>query len=122
MMAKFLKSVIVLAMVLTFFGGTAMADRRGRDYHHPKKGHRHHLKHHHKGRSHYHYHRHIRVAPPRDHHRRHVRVVRQRPTYRQPRYHAADPHPLAPRIVFLGGLPVPVPPPPHEVLDYLTGR
>jgi hypothetical protein len=101
MMAKILKSVIVVAAALTFFGGTAMADRWGRDYHHDSYHHNYH-------HNDYHQNRHARVAPRHD--------------YRQPSHYASDAHSLAPRIVFFGGLPVPVPPPPNEVLHYLTGR
>lgn len=109
MLAKVLKSVIVLAVALTFFGGTAMADRRGRDgYHHHQK-HQYHMKHHPKHRPHVVYKKYVYVAPPRPHHR-------------PERYQASSLHPLAPRVVFIGGLPIPVPPPPHEVLDYLTGH
>jgi hypothetical protein len=109
MMAKLLKSVIVLAVAMTFFGGTAMADRWGRDCHNPHKRHHYHPRHHHKVYRHEDYRRPVYVAPPRPH-------------YRQPEYHASSLHPLAPRIVIVGGLPIPVPPPPHEVLDYLTGH
>lgn len=109
MMAKFLKSVIVVAVALTFFGGTAMADRWGRDCKHPKKWHHYQPKRYHQARPHY-------------DHRRHVQVVPPAPRYRQPRHHASNVHPLAPRILFVGPLPIPVPPPPNEVLDYLTGR
>ena len=109
MLAKFLKSVIILAVALTFFGGTAMANGRGRDCGHYKKSHHYQPKHHYKARPHYDHRRHVYVAPPRPH-------------YRQPQYHASRLHPLAPRVVFVGPLPIPVPPPPHEVLDYLTGR
>ena len=117
MLAKVLKSVIVLAVALTFFGGTAMADRRGRDRHHQLQKHHYHMKHHprhYKGHPHGHrppvvYKEYVYVAPPRPHHR-------------PQRYQASSLHPLAPRIVFIGGLPVPVPPPPHEVLNYLTGH
>ena len=108
-MAKFLKTVIVMAVALTFFGGTAMADRRGRDCHQPQKAHHYQTKHHYKA------HRH-------DNHRRHVYVAPPAPHYRQPRYHASSVHPLAPRIIIVGGLPIPVPPPPHEVIGYLTGH
>jgi hypothetical protein len=109
MMAKFLKSVIVLAVTLTFFGGTAMADRWGRDSHHPQKRQHYQSKHQYK-------------APPRYDHRRHVQVVPARPHYQQPRYHASNAHSLAPRVVFVGPLPILVPPPPHEVIGYLTGH
>jgi len=114
MMAKILKSVIVVAVALTFFGGTAMADRWDRDYHHHHKRYHSHWKQHHKVRARYHHdgyrhERHARVAPPRH-------------DYRQSRHYASQSHPLAPRIVFFGGLPVPVPPPPNEVLHYLTGH
>lgn len=109
MLAKFLKSVIVLAVALTLFGGTAMADRWSRDCHHPKKRHHYQPKHHHK-------------VQPHHGHRGRVYVVPPRPHYRQPQYHASSVHPLAPRVLFVGPLPIPVPPPPHEVLDYLTGH
>jgi hypothetical protein len=109
MLAKSLKSVIVLAVALTFFGGTAMADRWERNCHHPKKWHHYHPRHNYKAHRHHDYRRPVYVAPPRPH-------------YRQPRYHASSVHPLAPRIIVVGGLPIPVPPPPNEVLDYLTGH
>jgi hypothetical protein len=109
MMAKILKSVIIVAMAMTFFGGTAMADRRGRDYDHSQKWD------HSYSRS---YHR----APAYNHHGRHDEVVSKRSDYRQPQYHASKSPSLAPRIVFFGGLPVPVPPPPDEVFRFLTGH
>ena len=108
-MAKIFKSVIVLAMTLTLFAGTAMADRRGRDCRQSQKWHHHQPKRHYETRHHHDHRRPVYVAPPARH-------------YRQPQYHASSVHPLAPRIVIVGGLPFPVPPPPHEVLDYLTGH
>ena len=108
MLAKFLKSVIVFAVALTFFGGTAMADRRDRDCRQPQKWHHYQPKHRYEARHHNHA-SYVYVAPPVPH-------------YPQRQYHASNLHPLAPRIVFIGPLPIPVPPPPHEVLDYLTGR
>ena len=114
---KSLKSVIVLAVALTFFGGTAMADRWGRDYHHPPKRHHHYSKHHpkyYKGHRHGH-HRYVV-------HRRNIYVAPPHPQYRSRRHEASALHALAPRVVIIGGLPIPVPPPPHEVLDYLTSR
>ncbi len=121
MMAKILKSVIVVAAALTFFGGTAMADGWGRDYHH-NKGHHSHWKHH--QRHHSDWRQPQRGAYYHDSYReeRHARVAPPRHDYRESRHYASESHPLAPRIVFFGGLPVPVPPPPNEVLDYLTGR
>ena len=109
MMAKFLKSVVVFAVALTLFGGTAMADRWDRNCHHPEKWQHHQTKHHYAARPHY-------------EHRKRVYVVPSRPHYRQPQYHASSLHPLAPRIIVVAGLPIPVPPPPHEVLNYLTGH
>ncbi|MEJ2154917.1 MAG: hypothetical protein P8X96_06255 [Desulfobacteraceae bacterium] len=135
MMAKILKSVIVAAVVMTFFGGTAMADRRGRDAHHSKDWVHSNAKRYHKAYHHDHYRKHVRAERRHNRHirhdryvsrhghdRRHDHYVPKRSHYRKPRYQASSPHPLAPRVVFLGGLPVPVPPPPHEVLDFLTGR
>lgn len=121
MLAKSLKIAMVLAVVLTFFGGNAMADNRGRDGHHPTKwdrGHqnhqadnwRHHDRDHHQGARHhvvYRYYGHRHPAPA---------------TYYRPQQRVYTPHPLAPRIVFLGPIPVPVPPPPHEVIGYITGH
>jgi len=122
-MARILKSLIVVALAMTFLGGTAMADGRGRDRHHADKWQSSHWKHdHYRARHHNHYRRHARAENRYDHRRRHVRVVPSRPDYRHREYRASKPHPLAPRVIFLGGLPVPVPPPPNEVLDYLTGR
>lgn len=122
MLANFLKSVIVLAVTLTFFGTPAMADNRGRDGHHlPKKRDHYCSKHHPKHiKRHHHGHRpaqrrHIvhtdsgPAAPPRHHGRPH-------------RHQDSTLHPLAPRIVFIGPIPFPVPPAPNEVLDYLTGH
>jgi hypothetical protein len=109
MLAKFIKSAIVLAVALTLFGGTAMADNRGHG------GHHHHQWHHQS--QHYHH------ARPDFGHRGHVYVVpAPRPQHRPHHYQTSSLHPLAPRIVFLGPLPIPVPPPPNEVLDYITGR
>ena len=124
MMAKLFKSVIVLAVILMFFGGTASAHGRGGDGKHYKKWHRSHRYHYHKARPHHRYHhkRHIHSVRRHDHHRRHGHAVSRRSEYRQQRYKTAKPHPLAPRLIYIGGLPVPVPPPPHEVLDYLTGH
>jgi len=117
MLAKSLKTVIVMAVALTFFGGTAMADRWGRDCHHPRKDHHHYSKHHPK-----YYKGHRRGHRPHIVQRRIVYVAPARPHYRAQRHEASALRALAPRVVFVGGLPVPVPPPPHEVLEYLTGR
>jgi hypothetical protein len=117
MLAKSLKTVIILAVTLTFFGGTAMADRWGRDYHQPQKRNHHYSKHHPKAYK-SHHHRHQRRVV----HKEYVYVAPPRPHYREHRHQTSALHALAPRVVFIGGLPVPVPPPPHEVLDYLTGR
>jgi hypothetical protein len=108
MLAKNLKSVLVLAVALTFFGGTAMADNRGREDHH-SQGWNHHAQGYHHARPHFGHSGHVYVVPPRPHYRPHS-------------YQASSLHALAPRIVFLGPLPIPVPPPPSEVLDYITGR
>ena len=123
-MAKILKSVIVVAVALTFFGGTAIADRGDRDYHHRNKRYHSQWKQHHKAHGHYYQKRHHSSGHYRDsyRHERHARVAPPRHDYRQSRHHASNSHPLAPRVVFFGGLPVPVPPPPNEVLDYLTGH
>jgi hypothetical protein len=105
MLAKFLKSAIVLAIALTFFGGTAMADRWERGRHHSREYH--------------HYHPAVR---PHYVHRVYVPAAPARAYYRQPQHRTSALEALAPRIVFLGPVPIPVPPPPNEVLDYLTGR
>jgi hypothetical protein len=120
MLTKSLKFSIVLAVVLTLFGGTAMADSRGRNNHNAIKGDREYQHHHdNKWGNHYrgrhqgnHYYAH------RDYGHRNL----TRPVYHHPPYQVSKPHPLAPRIVFLGPIPVPVPPPPHEVLNYITGH
>jgi hypothetical protein len=109
MLAKSLKSAIILAVALTFFGGTAMADRWERNCHQSAKWHHYQPKHNYKAHRHEHYRRPVYVAP-------------SPPHYRQPQYHASSLNSLAPRIVIVGGLPIPVPPPPHVVLDYLTGH
>jgi hypothetical protein len=120
MPSKSLKFSIVLAVVLALFGGTAMADRRGSDNHHAVRGDRAYQHHHgNKWENHYrgryqgnYYYAH------RDFGHRNL----HRPIYHQSRCQISKPHPLAPRIVFLGPIPVPVPPPPHEVLNYITGH
>jgi len=120
MLAKSLKFAMVFALVLAFFGGTAMADNRGRDGHHTAKWERGHQKHHvYKQPNHYRkHHQGDHYYARRDYGHRNP----PRPSVHQPRYQVSKPHPLAPRIVFLGPIPVPVPPPPHEVLGYLAGH
>jgi hypothetical protein len=120
MLSKSLKYSIVLALVLALFGGTAMADNKARNGYHPKKGnHR------------YQYHREnkwanqYRQRHPGSHYNTHKDYGHRnppRPVYHQPHYQVSKPHPLAPRILFLGPIPVPVPPPPHEVLNYIAGH
>ena len=120
MLSKSLKFSIVMAVILALFGGTAMADTRGRDNHHAIKGDREYQHHHdNKWDNHYrgrHQGNHYYVYRDFGHRNLH------RPVYHQCRYQISRPHPLAPRIVFLGPIPVPVPPPPHEVLNYITGH
>lgn len=122
MLAKFLKSVIVLAVALTFFSGTAMADNWRRGGHHPPKKRYHYCSKHHPKHIKHHHHGH------RPAHRRYIvhqdygPALPSRIHYRPHRYQASTQHPLAPRIVFIGPIPFPVPPPPNEVLDYLTGH
>lgn len=112
MMTKLIKSALILTVALTFFGGAAMADGHGHHKRHHSKwehGQGYHKKHH--GHRHYvqHVYRVEHYNPP-------------RPAYHPPRHISSQPHPLAPRIAFLGPLPVPVPPPPNEVIDYISGR
>ena len=109
MLAKSLKSVIILAVALTFFGGTAMADRWERNCHQTRNWHHYQPKHHYKAHRYHAYRRPVYVAPP-------------RPYHEQARYHTTSLSALAPRIAIVGGLPIPVPPPPYVVIDYLTGH
>lgn len=123
MLTKSIKFAMIFAVVLAFFSGTAMAGDRGRGGHHPTqwdrgnqkhhayKWNKHYYKHHRGDRRYYAHHRRV------DNHRKPLRAP-----YHQPERRVSKPHPLAPRIVFLGGLPVPVPPPPHEVLGYIAGH
>ncbi len=137
MIAKSLKIGIVLAVVLAFLGGTAMADGRNRDRHHKKEDRGYHKSHNHNTNQHYgkfhrdrhhyrknhrnkrHYYAHHGYGH-RKHRDRHHYAAHSRHNNRHYRYQGL--HPLAPRILFLGPLPIPVPPPPNEVLDYMSGR
>lgn len=121
MLAKSLKFAMVFAVVLTFFGGTAMADHKGRDGHgktewngghanqHATPG-NHHYANHHDG-NHYHY-------AHRDYGHHYAPRTPHPPVYRP----VSRPNPLAPRIAFIGPIPVPVPPSPQEVFGFITGR
>jgi hypothetical protein len=123
MLAKSLKFAMVFAVVLTFCGGTAMADNHGRMNHsktqwnggHPNQHANpvnHHYAEHHDG-DHHHY-----AYTHRDYDRHYAPRTPHPPVYR-PVYRA---NPLAPRIAFIGPIPVPVPPSPHEVIGFITGR
>ena len=110
MLAKSIKFAIVFAVILTLFGGTAMADNRGRDGHRQTEWNR--------GHHHQSYERHHQAYAHRSYnHHKVPRVI-----HRQPVRRVVKANPLAPRIVFLGPIPVPVPPSPHEVLGYLSGH
>ncbi len=120
MLAKSLKFAIVFAVVLAFFGGTAMADNRGRGGHDTTKWDRGHQKHHVVKRD-----NHYRKHHQGDHYNAHRDYGHRNPPSRpvqHPQNRVSKLHPLAPRVVFLGPIPVPVPPPPHEVLGYLAGH
>lgn len=110
MLIKSLKFAMVFAVVLTFLGGTAMADNRGHQGHPGRQAYKweqHYAKH--NNGNPYHYRHARRFSPPREPHR-------------QSAHRISKPNPLAPRIVFLGPIPVPVPPSPHEVLGFIAGH
>jgi hypothetical protein len=121
MLAKSLKFVMVFAVVLTFFGGTAMADHKGRGGHWKTEwdgGH--YNQHAHPGNHHWAKYRHgdHRHYARRDYDRHYAPRAPQHPV----RQSVSRPNPLAPRIAFLGPIPVPVPPSPQEVIGFITGR
>lgn len=120
MLNKSLKFAMVFAVVLGFFGNTAMAGDRVRDSRHPGQWERSRDQHAQKWGHSFRNHRQSR------HHeyayREPYRHSHSQTFYHQPQHQVSKPHPLAPRIVFLGPIPVPVPPPPHEVIGYLTGH
>lgn len=120
MLVKSLKVAMVFAVGLTFLGGATMADNRSRDGYHASKWDRGNKKHQVVKRDDHYYQNHQgdHYYATRDYSHRKPPP----PSIQQPRYRVSKPHPLAPRIVFLGPIPVPVPPPPHEVLGYLAGH
>lgn len=127
MIAKSLKIGIVLAVTAIFFTGTAMAGGRHREdrqrhrvhgYHKEYRGkHLHHYRNPH-GKRHHRNDRHYAHGEngKRKHRAKHHYRPEQRTRHDGNRNRSNKRHPLAPKIAFLGPIPVPLPPPPHAVL------
>ena len=126
MIAKSLKIGIVLAVMFSFFGGTAMADGRRGDRQHRSNDRGYHQSNEHQGAPQYRHHNHRqyhkgdrryyahRGNVHRKHWARHNHY--KHPVSRHDHRRVDKRHRLAPDFVFLGPIPVPVPPPPHVVL------